>query len=114
MNAMRTNIWIDEKLLKTMNLLVEKENMKNQSEFVNRAIEFYSGYLLTQNATKFISNILIGEMQGAIKSCENRLHRQLNQNKFELDMVLKILQLAYKLDENDMEDLAVRIEKGGD
>ncbi|WP_317855974.1 hypothetical protein [Chakrabartyella piscis] len=114
MNAMRTNIWIDEKLLKTMNLLVEKEDMKNQSEFVNRAIEFYSGYLLTQNATKFISNILIGEMQGAINSCENRLHRRMVENEIKTDMILNVLRFAYRLSREELETICEQIRNEGD
>lgn len=37
----RRTVWLDEKQLKNMELLVKQEDMKNNSECVNKALEFY-------------------------------------------------------------------------
>ena len=77
MAVKRMTIWLDENLAQNMDLLKEKEDMKNQSDFISRAVEFYSGYLFSKNSTKYISDILIGEMEGIVKSTEQRLSRLL-------------------------------------
>lgn len=76
----RMTIWLDEKQVKNMKTMVQFEDFKNDSQFIGQAIEFYMGYLNTQNSTKYISNILLGEMQGLVNSSENRLKRLLVEN----------------------------------
>ena len=83
-------IWLYENSIETMDLLVNKEDMKNQSDFISRAVKFYSGYLLCKNSTKYISDILVGEMEGIVKSSENRIQRQLIHDTTELNMLLNI------------------------
>ena len=105
MAVKRMTIWIDENLVETMDLLKIKEDMKNQSDFINRAVEFYSGYLLSRNSTKYISDILIGQMEGIVKSSENRIQRQLIHNTTELNMLLNLKAYETDLNEDIIENL---------
>lgn len=102
----RVTIWLESHQIKSIEKCVEIEDYKNNSQFVGQAVEFYLGYLNTKNSTKFISNILLGEMEGLVQTSEKRLQRQLNQNKFTTDMVLKLLEFGYELDQADMQKLA--------
>ena len=65
MAVKRMTIWIDEDLVGTMDLLKEKEDMKNQSDFISHGVGFYWGYLFSKNSTKYISDILIGMVKSS-------------------------------------------------
>lgn len=101
----RTTVWLDEKQLKNMELLVKQEDMKNNSECVNKALEFYSGYMFSKNSSKFISEILVGEMEGIVKSSEKRLQRQLNHNTLELNMLLNVIACYCKINKETVQEL---------
>lgn len=101
----RTTVWLDEKQLKNMELLVKQEDMKNNSECVNKALEFYSGYMFSKNSSKFISEILVGEMEGIVKSSEKRLQRQLNHNTLELNMLLNVMAACCDFEKETVQEL---------
>ena len=105
MAVKRMTIWLDENLAQNMDFLAQKEDMKNQSDFISRAVEFYSGYLLCKNSTKYISDILVGEMEGIVKSSENRIQRQLIHNTTELNILLNIKAYETDLNEDIIENL---------
>ncbi|MFI3227683.1 MAG: hypothetical protein R3Y09_09760 [Clostridia bacterium] len=93
MATVKRPIWFGENEFENMHLLMEKEDFKNESHFVNQAVEFYSGYLFTKNSTKFISNILLGEMQGLINSTEQRLKRLAVNNLISTETLIKMLEV---------------------
>ncbi len=91
----RITIWLEESQIKDINLMTEIEDFKNPSKFIGRAVEFYLGYLATKKSTQYISDILIGEMNGIVKSSETRIQRQLYHNTTELNMLINVF--AYHL-----------------
>ncbi|MCI7215957.1 MAG: ribbon-helix-helix domain-containing protein, partial [Dysosmobacter sp.] len=41
----RTVVWLDSRLISRMDGWLEADNCKNRSEFINKALRFYMGYL---------------------------------------------------------------------
>ena len=48
----RTVVWLDAKLVPRMDGWLAADNCKNRSEFINKALRFYMGYLGTEDNTR--------------------------------------------------------------
>lgn len=55
-----------------METLCEPNNIKNKSEFIYHAVDFYIGYLASQDSTTYLSKILLNAIDGTLKMTENR------------------------------------------
>ncbi len=110
----RLTIWLDEGQIEKIKKMVQVEDYKNESKFIGQAVEFYLGYLSSQNSTKYISNILLGEMQGLINGTENRLCRMMNETKITTKVLQNILEVAYEIDDDTMNRLINKARKGGE
>ena len=49
----RTVVWLDAKLVPRMDGWLAADNCKNRSEFINKALRFYMGYLGTEDNTAY-------------------------------------------------------------
>ena len=60
----RLIIWLYPSQIEKMEKLLGTHNMKNKSDFIDKSLEFYMGYLQTQDSTEYLSQTLVGAMQG--------------------------------------------------
>ena len=68
----RTVVWLDAKLVPRMDSWLAADNCKNRSEFINKALRFYMGYLGTENITEYLSDALVATLRGIIADSTNR------------------------------------------
>ena len=65
-NKTKKGFWIAENLDKEIDSYLVLDNCDSRSEFVEKAVQFYIGYLNTKNASAFLpealSDMLIGTM----------------------------------------------------
>lgn len=74
-----------------VNALFPQDNCRSQNEFVEKAIQFYAGYLATENAMDYLSTVLLTVMKGVVQSSENRLSRALFKQAVAVGMLTKIV-----------------------
>ena len=55
--------------------LCPRDNCQSQNEFIEKAIHFYAGYLASQDATKFLTPMLVAAIRGTVQDSENRIAR---------------------------------------
>ena len=55
----RTVVWLDAKLVPRMDGWLAADNCKNRSEFINKALRFYMGYLGTEDNTAYLSQAIL-------------------------------------------------------
>jgi len=67
------------------------DNCQNQSEFIEKAIHFYAGYVASKNATEFLAPVLVSALQGAVANAENHIARLLFKLAVELNMMMNVL-----------------------
>ena len=83
----RTVVWLDAKLVPRMDGWLAADNCKNRSEFINKALRFYMGYLGTEDNTTYISRAILTAIQGTLDDNNNRLCRILFKCAVELNML---------------------------
>ena len=71
-NKKRTAVWLYPETFEKIDLLLKEDNCNNRSEFIEKALTFYMGYLVSNQTTDYLSKILLGAIQGTLRETENR------------------------------------------
>ncbi len=67
------------------------DNCQNQSEFIEKAIHFYAGYVASKNGTEFLAPVLVSALQGTVANAENHIARLLFKLAVETNMMMNVL-----------------------
>lgn len=107
-NKERVNAWLPPSMIKNMETLCEPNNIKNKSEFIYKAVDFYIGYLACQNSTTYLSKILLDAIDGTLKVTENRQSANLFRLSVEMSMMMNILAAGLEISDEDLRKLRGR------
>lgn len=91
-----------------MDSLLERDNCKSRSEFIDKSLNFYMGYLVSEDTTGYLSKILISAMQGILKETENRNANNLFRLSVEMSMMMNILAAGLEISEEELRSLRGR------
>ena len=75
-NKKSTTIWLRPSVISRMDGWLEADNCQSRSEFVDKALRFYMGYLGTEDNTTYISRAILTAIQGTLDDNNNRLCRR--------------------------------------
>lgn len=104
----RIPVWIYPSTLDAIDRAAEKINCKSRSDFLERAAQFYVGYITEQDACAYLPPALAAAIRGTIQDTENRLARLLFKIAVELDMVMNVLAAGMEIDETKLKELRAR------
>lgn len=107
-NKERVNAWLPPSMIKNMETLCEPNNIKNKSVFIYNAIDFYIGYLASQNSTTYLSKILLDAIDGTLKMTENRQSANLFRLSVKMSMMMNILAAGLEISDEDLRKLRGR------
>ena len=65
-NKKSTTIWLRPSVISRMDGWLEADNCQSRSEFVDKALRFYMGYLGTEDNTTYISRAILIAIQGTL------------------------------------------------
>jgi hypothetical protein len=85
----RTAVWIYPETIEEMDSLLEKDNCKSRSEFIDKALNFYMGYLVSEDTTGYLSKINIPYKSLKPQQCREYLKKQ----KIEMLIIYFVYQL---------------------
>ena len=68
-------LWAYPETLKDVEVHYKNDNCKSQSEFIEKAIKFYIGYLDEEKSVNYISPMITETVKAQIKGTEQRLAR---------------------------------------
>lgn len=100
----RFGLKIFPETLEIVDTLFKHDNCKSRSEFIEKAVRFYCGYLLNKEhtATEFIAPQLTAMAEGIVKGTEHRLSRALFKIAVELGAVTHMLAAVHEIDDDTM------------
>jgi len=71
--------------------LYKKDNCSSQSEFIEKAVLFYSDYIMLQNAGDFLPKTLASMISGIVQTTEDRISRVIFKLALEESMLMHII-----------------------
>ena len=81
---------------------------KSKSDFANRAIDFYAGYLSAQEHTDFFADIIPKMVTASVRGTENRLARLHFKSAVELAKLAHLLASVAEVDDKTLRQLHIR------
>lgn len=97
----RTAVWLWPGTIRKIDEWLEKDNCETRSEFIEKALGFYLGYLQSGDATGYMSEVLSSLIKGILDNNNNRLRSLLFKWAVELNMMCHTIAAHYRVDEID-------------
>jgi len=97
-NKKSTTIWLRPSVISRMDGWLEADNCQSRSEFVDKALRFYMGYLGTEDNTAYLSKAILTAIQGTLDDNNNRLCRILFKCAVELNMLCHTIAAHFRAD----------------
>ena len=104
-NKKKTTIWLYPEVINRMDGWLEADNCASRSEFVDKAIRFYMGYLATEDTSEYLADGLLTTVRGVTTENNNRLSRLLFKLCVELNMAMHTVAAHFDVDNLDREEL---------
>lgn len=104
----KSTIWLTPSVKDKVEELYRADNCRSQSEFIEKALDFYIGYLNTKNAGAFLPTVLSSVLIGTMDNFGHRIGTQLNKVAIEQNMCNHILAADTDMDERDYQFLRGR------
>lgn len=70
-------LWVKESSLDLVRKLYKEDNCSSQSEFIEKAILFYAGYLSTEDNKSYLPNVVTSTLKGIVAESDNRQNRMM-------------------------------------
>ena len=97
-NKKRTAVWLTPGVIRRMDGWLDEDNCKTRSEFIEKALRFYMGYLATEDTSVFLSRALVDTLRGMIRDNTNRLSTLLFKWCVELNMMGHTIAAHFRAD----------------
>ena len=107
-NKVKKGFWISEDLDEKIDIHLRQDNCSSRSEFVEKALRFYTGYLNARNAGAFLPEVLSTVLIGTMDNFGQRIGTQLHKMAIEQNMCNHILAADTDMDERDYQLLRGR------
>ena len=97
-NKKRTAVWLSPRLIRRMDSWLEEDNCSTRSEFIEKALRFYMGYLATEDTSEYLSQALVDTLQGIVTDHSNRLRTMIFKWCVELNMMGHTIAAHFRAD----------------
>lgn len=104
----RTAIWLYPETMERLDGWVTQDNCKSRSEFVEKALSFYMGYLSSEDITDYLSKALLSSIQGTLQNTENRVANNLFRLSVEISMMMHLLATTLEVTDDELRSLRGR------
>ena len=105
MKKVRTGTMLYPKTIKLCDNNITKANATSRNDFIEKAINFYVGYLNTQDNIEFVNEVINHTIESKINILEESLSSLLFKLSVQLDMLTHILAANFDIDEETLKKL---------
>lgn len=101
----RFQLWIKPSSLELVDKLLEEDNCESRSEFIEKAVLFYAGFLTTKDNTQYLPNIVISTLRSIIAENDNRMNRMIFKLAVEIAIMENLMASDREISPIEMERL---------
>ena len=106
-NKVKFALWAYPQTLKDVEVHYKGDNCKSQSEFIEKAIKFYIGYLDEEKSIDYISPMITETVKSTIQATEQRLSRLLFKVAVELGKLSHMTAAINDVDDETLKSLNI-------
>ena len=104
-NKVKFPLWAYPETMTDVEIHYKNDNCKSQSEFIEKAIKFYVGYLDEEKSVDYISPMITETVKAQIKGTEQRLARLIFKVAVELGKLSHMTAAMNDVDEETLKSL---------
>ena len=104
-NKVKFALWAYPETLKNVEVHYKNDNCRSQSEFIEKAIKFYIGYLGEEDNINYLSPMITETVKAQIKGTEQRLARLLFKVAVELGKLSHMTAAVNEVDDETLNSL---------
>lgn len=98
-------LWLYPETLEKVKELYKEDDCISKSEFIEKAIRFYVGFLTAEDKSNFLPNMFLSNMRGIVAESDTRISRLLFKMSVEMAMMMNLLAFEYQVDPDVLERL---------
>ena len=99
------SVWLRPDTIARMDSLLTLDNCSSRSEFMEKAVRFYIGYLTSEDVSEYLSQALVAALKGIMDENSNRQRALLFKLCVEVNMLCHTIAAHYRADEIDRRGL---------
>lgn len=100
--------WMQPATVKLMDEMYRRDNCKSRSEYVEKAIQFYTGYISEKDSSRFLSKTLVSVLRGLLRDTENRIATLLFKVAVEISIMMNVLAAMTNVDDETLYQLRAK------
>ena len=90
-NKRKFALWLHPETLEQVDEVYQKDDCRSRSEFIEKAVRFYLGYLSAGNDSSLLPNAFLSNMKSIVAESDNRQSRLLFKLSVEMAMMMNLL-----------------------
>lgn len=110
-NRHRHTVWMDDPVWDQVESHYQKDNCSTKNEYIEKAIQFYSGYLDTERADEYLPRVLSDILDGKLGALGKRMGHLLFKQSVEQDVLANLFAYGLDVDMDTLQKLRVRCVK---
>ena len=95
-------LWAKPDTLQSVKEIYQSDNCRSQSEFIEKAILFYIGYLTADRPKSYLPNMFLSTMKSIVRESNNRMGRLLFKLAVETSMLLNVAASMWDIDKSEL------------
>ena len=110
-NRHRHTVWMDDAVWDQVESHYQKDNCSTKNEYIEKAIQFYSGYLDTKHAEEYLPRILSDVLEGKLGAFGKRMGHLLFKQAVDQDLMANLFASDINVSLDTLQKLRVRCVK---
>ena len=98
-------LWVKESSLDLVEEYYKKDNCSSRSEYIEKAILFYTGYLSSNQNSSYLPNILVSTLKGIVAESDHKINRMIFKLAVELAIAMNVVAASSQINPEDLQRL---------
>ena len=98
-------LWIKQSTMERIEREYKADDCRSKSEFIEKAILFYLGYLSSKDNEEYFSSVITSTLKAVVDESDNRLGRMIFKLAVELAITMNIIASAEDIDKDSLDRL---------
>ena len=110
-NRHRHTVWMDDAVWDQVESRYQRDNCSTRNEFIEKAVQFYSGYLDTESADAYLPKVLAEILEGKLGALGKRIGHLLFKLSVDQNLMGNVLAAGIDINPDELRKARVRCVK---
>lgn len=104
-NKKKFALWMYPATYEKLEAIYREDNCESRSEFIEKAVNFYIGYLTSEDKTSYLPSVVTSTLKSIVAESDNRQNRMLFKLAVEIAIMQNLVASSQEVDPLSLERL---------